>query len=365
LDEHYRTQVRLSRPNFGDEYILTPQGYVGTLPLTPDFQLNIEPKVPIGNLFGMLAYAYQLDIYILEGLTQCKDLPAFYDRLAFTLANRVLLRCRRGLYHEYVAEESVGAVVRGRLDVRRAVSRPWAHELRSTTEIHTADVAHNQVLLYVLWLLARSGQAEPKTLALVTQAYRELGTGVSLVAFGADECRHFLNENVYTRLNQDYAPLHALCRFYLEHAAPSHEYGDHTMFPFLVDMNRLFELFVTEWLRVHLPSPYRLVAQESVTHGADKQVHFKIDLVIYEGDVPRFVLDTKYKNAGIPAQSDIQQIMAYAQVKNTPEAVLIYPMPLDGWEDVLVNRLRVRAVCFDLRGDLDVAGGRFLAGLFG
>jgi 5-methylcytosine-specific restriction enzyme subunit McrC len=48
----------------------------------------------------------------------------------------------------------------------------------------------------------------------------------------------------YNRLNADYEPMHALCRFFLENSGPTHERGDRSMFPFLVDMSRLYELFV-------------------------------------------------------------------------------------------------------------------------
>jgi len=59
----------------------------------------------------------------------------------------------------------------------------------------------------------------------------------------------------YIRQNADYATLHALCRFFLEQAGPTHELGRHRMLPFVVEMAALFERFVVAWLRVHLPRP--------------------------------------------------------------------------------------------------------------
>ncbi|MCX7038200.1 MAG: hypothetical protein NT005_03560 [Spirochaetes bacterium] len=43
-----------------------------------------------------------------------------------------------------------------------------------------------------------------------------------------------------------------MCRFFLESSGPTHEPGGNLMLPFLVDMARLFELFVAEWLQQHI-----------------------------------------------------------------------------------------------------------------
>lgn len=43
----------------------------------------------------------------------------------------------------------------------------------------------------------------------------------------------------YNRLNQDYEPMHGLCWFFLENIGPTHEQGEHTILPFLVDKGRI------------------------------------------------------------------------------------------------------------------------------
>src|SRR4051794_21290471 len=96
----------------------------------------------------------------------------------------------------------------------------------------------------------------------------------------------------YTRLNQDYAPLHALCAFFLDQSGPGHTVGDHTMIPFLVDMARLFEQFVAAWLERRLAATHRIASQVHTPVSSD--LHFTIDLVISAGR-QRWVVDTKYK----------------------------------------------------------------------
>ncbi len=52
------------------------------------------------NLLGMLEYAYNLkSFHFLDGLIDCNTLEKFYNRLANILVNRILVRCRQGLYN--------------------------------------------------------------------------------------------------------------------------------------------------------------------------------------------------------------------------------------------------------------------------
>jgi 5-methylcytosine-specific restriction endonuclease McrBC regulatory subunit McrC len=52
----------------------------------------------------------------------------------------------------------------------------------------------------------------------------------------------------YNRLNEDYWQLHQFCRLLLEGASLSEESGPFDFQTFLVDMNKLFERFVTQIL---------------------------------------------------------------------------------------------------------------------
>ncbi|MCB0211631.1 MAG: restriction endonuclease, partial [Anaerolineae bacterium] len=170
---------------------------------------------------------------------------------------------------------------------------------------------------------------------------------------------------LYHRLNEDYRPLHALCRFFLEQTGPLHALGDRQMLPFLVDMARLYELFVAEWLSVHLPETLKLKAQERVTIGQSHHLKFDIDLVLYDAksDEARCVLDTKYKAPGTPANDDIFQVVAYAEAKGCRQAVLVYPTPLAQPLDETIGRIRVRSLTFGLDGNLEAAGRQLLAAL--
>jgi 5-methylcytosine-specific restriction enzyme subunit McrC len=132
-------------------------------------------------------------------------------------------------------------------------------------------------------------------------------------------------------------------------------------------MADLFELFVAEWMRLNLPDQFMLKTQERVEITETKGLHFAIDMVIdnLETGQPQFVLDTKYKAPDSPSTTDLQQIIAYAQVKGCHEAILVYPKTLETALDYDAKDIRVRTMVFDLAGDLEEAGRGFLALLLG
>lgn len=353
----YGKQIVVESPSFmtGNKWRLTPQGWVGYIVLTDDLHLRLKPKVPIGNLFGMLEYAYKLPIHLADGLVGCATLEEFYERLALILARRVLDRGRKGFYRAYVSESDRLPYVRGQLDTRQLITRPWEINLPCAFEEHTGDIADNQILAWTLQLIARSGLCTQRVLPTVRKAYRSIQAFVTPGQCVSDDCIGRL----YNRLNEDYEPLHGLCRFFLEHSGPQLESGDRAMLPFLIDMNRLFELFVAEWLRTHLPRSHSVTTQEHVEITSAGGVEFVVDLVLYDAvkDRPVSVLDTKYKRPTTPSSDDIEQVVAYAVSKRCGDAALIYPVALEKPLDTCVGgQVNVKSQAFELDGDLDEAG---------
>lgn len=356
--------VDFPSPKTGNQWQLTPQGWVGHIPLTAEVHLSLRPKVPLRNLFLMLAYAYDLHSFrFLDGLTETQTLEGFYDRLAAVLAERVLRRSRQGVYRAYQAKQERLQAVRGRLNLERIAQRPGEVALECDFTEQTADVPHNQILAVTLRLIGRSGLARPETQTLVRRAYHSLPplTERERPFSGRD-----LDGLHYDRLNQDYRALHALCRFFLDYSGPTHEAGDQTTLPFLVNMNQLFEKFVAAWLQKHLPADYRLKVQEDLTVGETGQLRVNPDLVIYGRDQrPLFVLDTKYKTPDSPSADDVYQVAFYASnALGCDEAVLVYPQRLPRPLNDRYQNVRVRSLPFALDGDVTLAGQAFLKMLF-
>jgi len=360
LWQNYRDQLEVELPDFRTEYQwkITCLGYVGFIPVSDDLGLALRPKVGLTNLFGMMEYAYQLDFKMMDGVFDCATLEEFYERLANVLAKRILNRQRKGLYRSYVSESDAIGFVRGRMDVNDAVRRPWSVNRKCDFEEHTADVEDNRLLIWTLRCIAQSGLCSERVLPTVRSSYRGLHGMASLQPLSFSDCIGRL----YNRLNGDYQALHGLCRFFLEQSGPLHSTGDHTMFPFLIDMAHLFELFVAEWLREHLPEGYTLQIQANVNFSEATRLKFIIDLVICEHETGRTlcVLDTKYKCPNTPSNDDISQVVTYAEIKGCTEAILVYPHDLEANLDERLGEIRVRNLTFKIDGDLESAGQAFL-----
>src|ERR1043166_6397276 len=281
LWHQYSPQVTVEwpSPRTEDQWELLSQGWVGYIPLSLEVTLALQPKVGLANLFRMLEYAYQLKgLRFLEGQIDCTTLEEFYELLAKILALRILDRERVGLYRAYVGHTERTPYLRGHLDLADSLRHEWQPDFQCSFEEHTADVEENRILAWTLWQVAQSGLSTERVLPTIRRAVRGLHGVVSTAPVTASDCVG----RFYNRLCDDYQTLHALCRFLLEHTGPGHSCGDRRMLPFLIDMSRLYELFVAEWLKQHLPTSLALQAQERVDIGPGDDLHFRIDLVLYD-----------------------------------------------------------------------------------
>jgi 5-methylcytosine-specific restriction enzyme subunit McrC len=363
LWKRYAKQVSVDPPSFQNDHcwVLTNLGWAGYIPLTENTGVVLKPKVPIRNIFSMLEYAYRLRFQTEDSLYDCETLEDFYGRLAHLLALKVRYRGRKGFYRSYLGRTERLSHLSGRLDVTDRIKRPWDVTLKCSYEENTVDLEENQILVWTLHAIAKSGLCTDQVLPTVRQAYRELQHAVSLVPFCGRDCV----SRLYNRLNDDYEPMHAICRFFLEHTGPALGVGDHAMLPFLVDMDRLFELFVVEFMKKHLPSEYDLQPKEKVYITDDGSLKFEIDLVLSSSITgePLCVLDTKYKRPNSPSTADIEQVTTYAYSKGCSKAFLIYPAFLPTKQEIKVNDISIHCATFSLEDDLEIAGKQFLDNL--
>lgn len=357
-----RVAVEFPSPATDGKWVLTPQGWVGHLPLRPGLSLALQPKVPIGNLFRMLEVAYSLKSFeFLEGVTELDTIEEFYERLANKLASRVLLRARRGFYREYVGRQGDLSSLRGRLDLARIAARPVTISLPCLYREHTSDIEDNQILSWTMQCIARSGLCTDRSRNRVRRAYHGASGAARPLPIRASACVG----RTYNRLNEDYRTLHALCRFFLEAAGPTQDTGGRGMLPFLMNMAILFELFVAEWLRENLPPEWVVSAQHRHPITKSGEVKWIADLVLIDRHTHQAscVIDTKYKKKALPSPADVAQVVAYAVAMNCKEAILIYPTREIKPMVAMVGNIRVRTMAFDLAGDFANSGRALVRGI--
>ncbi|MCL5423330.1 MAG: McrC family protein [Nitrospirae bacterium] len=354
--------VEWPTPKTGNLWQLTSLGWVGFVPLGEGRGISLQPKVTLGNLFRMLEHAYDLPSFkLLEGLYDCESIRDFYERLATILARRLLDRAREGLYKTYRKEDAEISFIRGRIDIPALARKPVKATVPCSFEEHTMDVEDNQIVAWTLYAILRSGICTERANPILRKAERVLRNSVSLKPFCDFDCA---GRN-YNRLNADYEILHKLCRFFLENTGPTQNLGDRSMVPFLVDMARLFELFVARWLKLHLDVRYLLKSQETFVIGEKGALKMVMDLVLYDRETqrPLCVLDTKYKD-GTVSNEDYNQVVAYADAVGCENAVLIYPKELEYPFDEKPGGIRVKTAVFDVGSELDQSGEKLLERLY-
>ena len=351
--------VEFPSPKTDHRWQLTAQGWVGYLALSPQIGLSLQPKVPLQNLFRMIEVAYALDmLHLGEKIFHCDTLTDFFEQLALLLARRVQQRYRVGLYQGYTPRRQDLDFVRGQINVGRTLTMSQPGRLHCRYDEQTVDVEENQILLWTLWAILRSGFCSGPVYETIRHIYRMLAGSVSLQVFTAEDCER----RVYNQLTEAYRPLHALCRFFLDQRGPAFTAGEREMPAFLIDMARLYERFVAGWLRANVGPDFQVRVQERIHFGEDAGQSFVVDMVIYDAEsgAPLAVLDTKYKSPGAaPSAADLAQVVAYATAKQATEAILIYPGAAAHPFDERIGPVRVRALPFVLDGDVDVAGRRF------
>lgn len=354
-------EVEFPSRRTGDRWKIAAKGWVGHIAVGSGHAVRIEPKVPIGSLFRMLEYAYGLQAFrFSDRLVGTGSIDDFFNQLARLLAKSVLRRTKQGLFRTYRSRDDRLSFIRGRMDLPDALRRPHDVRKRCVFQENTADVADNQILLWTLRRILSAPMLDAAARQDVQHAYRTLKGAVSVVPFEGRDCRGRL----YSRLNKDYAPLHALCAFFLDHTGPVHAEGGRSAIPFLIDMWKLFEGFVTEWLRRHLPGSVELADQVEGHYDRGARVPYRMDILLTDRDSgrPLMVLDTKYKDVRSPKAEDVAQVVSYAVRLGAPNAMLIYPGRGAPY-DFRVGDVAVTSAFVSLRGAS--MGGKELLGIIG
>lgn len=356
LCREYNKQIKIEliADKNSDRWRITAQGYVGYIQVSQDLAIFIEPKAPIKNVLAMLEYTPEFKGFKFPELVNCDTLQEFLNSLAALLAHQVLEKCRRGLYRSYISQRATLEYVRGRIDIPKAIQKPWQIKIPCQYQENTHDNADNQIIFYTLYRILRSQLCIENTQTKVHRAFHALQGYVNLYPFTAADCR----DRHYSRLNQDYRYLHLLCQFFLDRTAPTHNQGQRSSFSFLIDMASLYETFVAAWLKRYLPPHLQLEEQCKIEIG----LTCHIDLVIkdIQSKKCKFILDTKYKVRETVSSQDLHQVRSYAITMQCPEAILIYPQDLTKALDDKSDSIRTRSLTFALDDDLDQCGQRFL-----
>jgi 5-methylcytosine-specific restriction enzyme subunit McrC len=327
LLSHHRGHAHLAPTGQHDRYRVTPRGHVGTI-VGPGCRLLIRPKIPLLNLFHLLDPTGPLPVT--EDRTAAEAGTAALDFLAGRLARLLAERAAAGLHRAYVEKAASGPFLQGRLDVSAHLREPGGRkeQLHCRYEDFTSDIPCNQVPRATAELVLRSPLLGGSVRTALRQSLAPFA-GVRPVALGPES---FLAAAA-DRLTEAYRPLFDVCRLLAEALDPGEAAGATPCPAFLLDMDRVFEQYVTGGVvraftgnkkyAIAVQPPY--LANRHVPGQPD--VHIRPDVTIEHGGRPVVVLDAKWKRrAGCPVVTeDVYQVIAYASALGARRAVLVYP----------------------------------------
>lgn len=158
----------------------------------------------------------------------------------------------------------------------------------------------------------------------------------------------------FDRLNEHYRSVATLARLILRHGAFESTRGEVRASGFLMDMNKVFQEFVTVALRDALGVSEPMFGEHRI-RSLDDEGHLSLqpDLVWRDGS---FVGDVKYKRAdgGVP-NADLYQLLAYTTALDLPGGLLIYAQgehePME--HTVRHSGKRLEVATLDLSGTLE------------
>ncbi len=330
---------------------VTPTRFVGVI-AAPGCRLLIRPKVSLRALFHLLDPQTDADVDAVPfaGAPGIEVLWFLARRLAALLSERVAA----GLHRSYAETADEGPFLQGRLDVAAQLrgGAPRRDSFHCRRDDFTTDVLCNQVPRATLELLLRTGLVDEPLGTVLRQALRTLD-GVSstvltpevLARAGAD------------RTATDYRPLLDLCRLVAESLQPTGGRGPAPGPTFLLDLERVFERYVTRGVVEAFAGDNRYRVAEQFWYAASEPVAGQTDLLlcpdvtIWEGEQVPCVVDAKWKQ--LPPEGrltgDFYQVLAYCAGLGTRRAILVYPGRRDSCRTYLLPRTSVRVEVRTLR----------------
>lgn len=310
------------------------------------FEVRVVPKLAGENLglVGMLAFTTGMDaLNRNKGLRDLDTLAHtdLFDLLALLFAEACEKIVNGGLLYDYMMEEQDLPILRGRLLIKEQIRRRMGQvdRIECRFDEHSSNIAENKVLTLALSFCARHVQ-NPSVLRKVRRLMQIFLESCTIQEADIED---LLTNITFHRLNQHYKEPIELAKILLQASGVNDLFaaGATKSFAFLLDMNKLFELFVYRFIEraldtsgCHVKYQHR---DKSIIWNADaNRPYARVipDLIIEYLDPPekRMVIDTKYKLYDLKkiSPADIYQcfLYAYAYSSNTgsiPRSLILYP----------------------------------------
>jgi len=325
----------------GGQMEVTTYSWVGVVRFS-SVEIRVVPKLIGGNLRVLRMIEYAQDVRLIARLRTDRSLPAegtdLFDLVVMLLAEETKKLIRDGLIRDYRSVEDSLPDARPITDSRAVPAALWA-------------AAPNRVRLRRIRRRCARESTAGRSVTAAEPRVRDLGVRNDARVFGsimAEVCdartrdADWYSRTIrYGRRNTRYRPAHELAKIVLKGLALTDRIDKSTvnLASFMVDMNAVFEQFVTRLvseslagtnLRAHAQQTVRAVILDE--ESGETYSRIRPDLIIEDMTTGRTVpIDVKYKLYSDKklSSADIYQSFVYAYAvdgySSAPRAGLIYP----------------------------------------
>lgn len=324
---------------------LRAQGVVGVI-ATPGCQLEILPKIEGGGEVGvtnatlrnrlihMLSVVHNLPIEA-GAMTQLGwQRDTVLELLIRLFCAKLADAVRQGIPRHYLAHKDDLPALRGRMDVTRQFSTLAVspQKLACRFDALSHNIALNQVMRAAVNKLSHLAVSPDNQRAL-----RELNFVYADVAETPASALRW-EEIVLDRTNKRWRDLLSLAQLFLSDRYQQTSAGLVDGHALLFEMNVLFEQYVTRTLSYALAGTgLRVSAQgghrDCLYEGDTGRFRTRPDAIIRQDERIALIIDTKWKRMtphiddpkqGV-SQADVYQLMAYGQIYDCANVMLLYP----------------------------------------
>ena len=322
--------------------------YVGVVQ-TPTLRLTVLPKVfgerPEETETERIARSSKNLLYFLS-YTKNFKLPSstigafekqprmdFFEVFIRLFADYGFAVMKRNLHKSYEVVESNGSFVRGRIDFRRHfrdnLCRNRMDRIACSYDLFQENVPFNRIVKFVASCLIRQTADSDNRRTL--RRLLALLADVDFQPCTRSEC----DRVILQKTQSDLAPLLDYCKLFLSNSLVRLNSNNMNVFCFLLDMNRLFEEFVSGFLGAHgeLFDEGIVTPQKKAILTEEGFFLMYYDIFVEERNKSPLLIDTKYKRIDFeatdnrfgPTAGDLYQMVAYAVRSGCDKVALLYP----------------------------------------
>lgn len=308
--------------------------YAGVIQLEKE-RILFSTKVK-ANLFYMLSFLKNEDAFCYDSdvVIEIKEGQNFFDILGRLFLNELEHLSKRGFHKKYVHREENIPFLKGKLRVDKQIQNNIKKNIKFVCAYDnlTFDNLENQIVLRAITLLIPLIRFNKDIRWNLLRFSHLLSEEVTLKNVMPEDC----NKVQFSRLNDYYSPIIQLSKVILQnYFIRSTSVGESVGFNFIVNMNKVFEDFVTELIEEVIEeekgSTYAVERQERFDSLVrERRIITRPDVILRKKNTDQYpcIIDAKYKKQ--ESNADYFQIIAYAlAIPSVTDCYLIYPQDED------------------------------------